>query len=127
MNHVVVWIDQKEARLFDVKADEVSRTLIHAPGPHLHRHVHEQETRHHNHPDDDHRFFREVVRALEGRTGQVLVVGPAQAKLHFVRFARAEDPKLEERIVGVETMDHPTDGQLIAYVRQYFSEPAPSR
>jgi hypothetical protein len=25
-----------------------------------------------------------------------------------------------QRIVGVETLDHPTDGQLLAYARQYF-------
>jgi hypothetical protein len=27
---------------------------------------------------------------------------------------------LEPKIVGVETVDHPTDGQLVAHARRYF-------
>jgi hypothetical protein len=32
------------------------------------------------------------------------------------------DHALEPKILGVETLDHPTDGQLAAYVRHYFHE-----
>jgi hypothetical protein len=27
---------------------------------------------------------------------------------------------MAELVVGIETVDHPTDGQLIAYARKYF-------
>lgn len=27
---------------------------------------------------------------------------------------------LERRIVGIETVDHPTDAQLVAYAKKYF-------
>jgi hypothetical protein len=30
------------------------------------------------------------------------------------------DHALEPKILGIETLDHPTDGQLVAYVRHYF-------
>jgi hypothetical protein len=37
-----------------------------------------------------------------------------------LKHVHAHDPKLEARIVGVETVDHPTDGQLAAFARRYF-------
>jgi hypothetical protein len=30
------------------------------------------------------------------------------------------DRALERKIVGIETVDHPTDGQIIAYAKKYF-------
>lgn len=36
-----------------------------------------------------------------------------------------DEAKLEARIVGVETADHPTDRRLVAHVRQYFHDPLP--
>jgi hypothetical protein len=41
-------------------------------------------------------------------------------KLLFLRYLHKSDPALEARIVGLETVDHPTDRQIVAYVRQYF-------
>lgn len=51
----------------------------------------------------------------------MLVVGPSTAKLQFIRYAYKHDATLEPRIVGVETVDHPTDGQLVAYAKRYFA------
>ena len=31
------------------------------------------------------------------------------------------DPKLKKKVVGVETIDHPSDGQLVAHARKYFN------
>jgi hypothetical protein len=31
------------------------------------------------------------------------------------------DRALEPRVVGVETVDHPTDRQLVAYAKKYFA------
>jgi hypothetical protein len=39
---------------------------------------------------------------------------------------REHDHGLEGRIVGLETVDHPTDGQLVAFARSYF-DIAPAR
>jgi hypothetical protein len=47
-------------------------------------------------------------------------VGPSTAKLDFSRYLHKHDPALEARIVGIETVDHPSDGQLVAYARKYF-------
>ena len=126
MKHLAVWIDNMEARIFAVDADQVGRTVVHAPGPHIHRHLHEQEMKTRNHPDDEHRYFHEVASALEG-TGKVLLVGPSHAKLHFLRYLQSKAPSIEARIVGVETVDHPTDAQLVAHLKHYFHEDAERR
>ncbi len=126
MKHAVIWIDRKEARIFEVDADNVVPAIVDSPGPHIHRHANEVDVRVRNHPDDEHRYFRDVARALEGH-GQILLVGPAQTKLHFFRYIHEHDRQLEAKIVGIESADHPTDKQLIAHLQSYFHEEAPRR
>lgn len=117
--HVAVWIDHKEARVFHIQPDKIDETTVTAPLHNIH-HKHPGGTdRVQSHPDDAKRFFAEVGRALQG-TEQILVVGPSTAKLELLRHVHAHDPALERRIVGIETVDHPTDGQLVAYAKKYF-------
>lgn len=117
----VVWIDHQEARLFRVEAGKLAPSTIRAPAPHPHRHP-KGATSEHNHPDDLHRFFHDVAHALEGAES-ILLVGPSTAKLQFFRYVHKQAPPLEAKIVGVETVDHPTDGQLLAYAKRYFGLP----
>jgi len=109
-------MDQHEARVFHVQAEGFDESTLHAPH-HVFRHPKPQGDRHH--PEEEHRFFQELARALAG-ADEILVVGPATAKLHFFRYLHKNDHELEARIVGIETVDHPTDKQLAAYVRSYF-------
>ena len=76
------------------------------------------------HPDDAAHFFQALASALP-RTAKLLVVGPAHAKLDFLRYLHAHDAELEKRVAGIETVDHPTDRQLVAYAKQYFHVPPP--
>jgi stalled ribosome rescue protein Dom34 len=114
--HVAVWLDHDEARIFHVDPDAVDEKTLRAPTHHVHRHPKAS----HNHPDDAHHFFEAVARELEGAE-RILVVGPSTAKLQFIRYAYQHDRTLEPRIIGVETVDHPTDRQLVAYSRRYFA------
>lgn len=125
MRHAVVWIDDKEARLFTVDKT-LEQSVVKARGPHIHRHAKAEEVRARNHPDDAHRFFHAVAQALAD-DDQVLVVGPAQAKLHFFKYVQQHEHAIEPKIVGLETVDHPTDAQLVAHLRQYFHEAKPRR
>jgi stalled ribosome rescue protein Dom34 len=115
--HAAVWMDQNEARIFFVNADNVETMSVRSPNRHVHRHPISREDK--AHPADAKRFFDEIARGLDG-AAEILIVGPAKAKLDFIRHLHAHERNLETRVVGVETVDHPTDGQLIAYVRQYF-------
>ena len=119
MRKLAVWIDHDEARVFHVANTTFAEATVESPNNHIHRHPKDMETRTRNHPDDEPRFFHEVVTALEGAE-EILLVGPSMTKLHFLRYVQKHDPMLEQRIVGLESADHPTDRQLVAHVRDYF-------
>ena len=90
---------------------------------HIHRHP-KGAAEAHEHPDDLKRFFDEVAKALMGAE-EILIVGPSTAKLQFVKYVHQHQRAMEPKIVGLETVDHPTDAQLVAYVKGYFQVPAP--
>lgn len=116
--HTVVWIDQKEARIFHVEPDTATESTVHAP--HLvHRHP-GGANRAKDHPDDAQRFFHEVARSLLDAEA-IIIVGPSAAKLEFIKYVHKHDHQLEPKIIGVETMDHPSDGQIVAYAKHYFN------
>lgn len=112
--HVAVWIDHQEAKLFHVLPDGFDVTKIEAPYHHFARKALEQG-RHAGSED----FYHQVAAALADAT-EILIVGPSSAKLDLFRHIHRHDHTLEAKIVGVETLDHPTEGRLVAYVRHYF-------
>jgi stalled ribosome rescue protein Dom34 len=116
--HTVVWLDHQEARVFQIQPDAFDEATVHAGARHLHRHP-KGASEAHQHPNDAKQYYHDVAKALEGAP-EVLVVGPGTAKLHFLRYAHEHEPKLGAAIVGVETVDHPSDKQLVAYARRYF-------
>jgi stalled ribosome rescue protein Dom34 len=114
--HAAVWIDHNEAKIFHVDAETLDADVI-RPRRHLSRHP--TQTAERNHPADEQHFFHEVAAAVESAR-EILVVGPGKAKLEFIKHVQKHDHALEPKIIGVETVDHPTDGQLVAFVRRYF-------
>jgi len=113
-----VWIDHSEAHVIHVSPDDVEKSVIHPKQPHhkLHSRV---GTIGSGRAPEDQDYYHQVVQALAGAT-EILVVGPAQAKLQLIKHIQAHDPELMTKIVGVETVDHPTDGQLVSYALKYF-------
>jgi stalled ribosome rescue protein Dom34 len=116
--HVAVWIDHKEARIFHIQPDKIDALTVDAPQHLHHRHPKGPEGGK-EHPEDAKRFFHAIGQSLEG-TEEILIVGPSTAKLEFLRYLHQHDQGIERRIVGIETVDHPTNGQLVAYARTYF-------
>jgi len=116
--HAAVWIDHKEARVFHVHPERADETTILAPQHHIHRHAKGRGDAK-EHPDDAHRFFGEVARTLDG-VDALLIVGPSSAKLEFFRYLHEHDRRLESKVIGVESADHPTDGEIVARAKSYF-------
>lgn len=92
--------------------------MIQTTTPHAHLHARSGAAGA-GHQADDNAYYHGVVEALAGAK-EILVVGPGQAKVHLIKHIHAHDPLLADKVVGVETVDHPTDGQLVAYARKYF-------
>jgi hypothetical protein len=117
--HLAVWIDHHKALIFRVDATSYSESAVEAPRHVLRHPKYQAGVR--NHPDDAPRFFSDVLRALEPAT-EILVVGPSTAKINFADYVREHATAV--RVVGVETVDHPTRNQIAAYVRRYFTRDA---
>ncbi len=86
------------------------------PTRHIH---HKSNTIGSGHDSLDNGFLHAVAEAIAD-AGAVLVTGPANAKTELVKHIQHHDPKLMKLILGVETVDHPSDPQLVAYARKFF-------
>ena len=116
--HAVVWIDHKEARVFRVHAESTDQTTVLAPQHHIHRHPKGRgEPR--EHPDDARRFFAEVVKRLD-TVDAILIVGPSSAKDELSQYMKDHATIAAAKVVGIESADHPTSGQIVASARRYF-------
>ena len=117
-SHAIVWMDSKEARIFSFNADDVQSEHIKAHNPH-HKVHHKAGVVGAGHSGGDHAFFHEIVEAVTG-TREWLLVGPAGAKQEFAHYLEKHAPALKKAMVGIEAMDHPTDGQLLDHARRTF-------
>lgn len=116
--HAVVWLDHAQARVLSFNPQDVQE--IHVPSHPHHRQVHHKAGAiGSGKADEDREFFAEIASSL-AQAGEVLVVGPGSAKLEFIRYLHRHDPALEAKLVSVETVDHPTDGQILTYARNCF-------
>jgi stalled ribosome rescue protein Dom34 len=116
--HAIVWIDHREAKVFHFNATEVDRMILHPHNP----------TRHIHHKANaigggdallDHEFFERVTEAIADAKA-ILITGPASAKSELAAHVTRRHPDIARCVVGVETIDHPSDGALIAVARLYF-------
>lgn len=117
--HAVVWLDHSEAHVMHVSPDDVEKSVVHPTKPHLHLHA-KSGTIGSGRQAEDQGYYHAIVEGLKGAQ-EILVVGPAQAKLQLIKHIHAHDPAMVDKIVGVETVDHPSDAQLVAHARRYFA------
>jgi hypothetical protein len=116
--HAVVWIDHLEARIFRFNRDDVESMVIHPHNPTRHIH-HKANVIGSGHAAENQSYLHDVVRAISD-AGVVLITGPANAKTELVKHIHRHDPALIDKIAGIESVDHPTDGELVAHARRYF-------
>ena len=116
--HAVIWIDHREARVFHFNAEDVERLVLHPDHPTRHIH-HKANSIGSGHASADHDYLHAVAESVAD-AGAVLITGPANAKTELVEHIRVHDPRLTKLIVGVETVDHPSDPQLVAHAKKYF-------
>jgi hypothetical protein len=117
-SHAIVWMDSKEAHVFKFNADDAHKQRIKVIGGgdvHL-----------------DHHYFDEIAKALDG-VQEWLLTGSSTDELRS--YLKNKLPELDKKLRGVESADHPTDGQLVDHARRFFkaadrlqpNSPAPPR
>src|ERR1700676_1255672 len=116
--HAVIWIDHREPRVSHFNAEDVERLVLHPDHPTRHIH-HKANSIGSRHASADHDHLHAVAESVAD-AGAVLITGPANAKTELVEHVRVHDPQLTKLIVGVETVDPPSDPQLVAHAKKYF-------
>jgi len=117
-NHAIVWMDSKEARIFRFNAANVESDHIKAHNPFRQVH-HKAGVIGAGRAAMDTSFFDHILDALRGTT-EWLLVGPASAKQELLDHVDRHMPWLRKSLMGVEAMDHPTDGELLDHARRAF-------
>ena len=124
-HHVIVWIDHREAKVFDFNTTEVDRMILHPRRPT--RHIHRNATSIGGGMsllDDD--YFEHVSEAT-AEAKAILIAGPDSAKSELAAHLTRHHPEAAARIVGVETVNHPSDGAFAAVARLHFNTKDNSR
>jgi stalled ribosome rescue protein Dom34 len=116
--HALVWIDHREARILHFSRDESEKLVIKPdhPARHIHHHANTVGS---GHEKTSAAYLHDVVEALVD-AGAILITGPGAAKVELMHHMQQHHAPLAKKVAAVETVDHPTDGQLVAYARKYF-------
>jgi stalled ribosome rescue protein Dom34 len=116
--HSIVWIDHHKAVVWNFTDDAQTKSVVKAHDQHEHTHIRKSPHGGHKTPDDL-EFFDDVAKVLGG-VREILIIGPAQAKEEFAAFLRKTYPQVSSAVVAVDSADHPTDPELLAYARKHF-------
>ena len=116
--HAIVWIDHSQAKVFHIGLSREDEITLH---PHLPtRHIHHKANSiGSGHAGLDKEFFAQVMNVVAD-AGEILIIGPANAKTELAKYLRDQHPKVGERIIAIETADHPSDREIVAYAKQHF-------
>ncbi|MFG6447657.1 hypothetical protein ACG0Z6_05300 [Roseateles sp. BYS180W] len=109
--HAVVHLDHHQAQILQFDTEHVQSEKVKASSRH--------SKQHHNTVRTEHEFFAEVCEHLQG-IAEILVVGSSTAQSDFKHYVEKHRPALVRHVVGYESVDHPTERQLVALARQFF-------
>jgi stalled ribosome rescue protein Dom34 len=115
--HAVVWIDHHLARVFHFSAEDADKVVVHAERPIREYRRGEKRTGHR--PAEDQDFLEQVAKAVAD-AGAILVVGPSNEKHELVKHIERVHPGMMVKVEGVESADHPSDGELVAHARRFL-------
>ena len=111
LSHAVAWIAHLDVHVIQFEAQQSVDQRIRQRA-HFTR-------QHGNQVRGQHEFFGEVCEALVG-IRSVLVVGHHEAQSAFRQYVSKHRPALALHIVGWETVDHPTEAEVLKLAREFF-------
>lgn len=117
--HSIVWIDHHKAVVWNFNDDAQTKSIVKSPDQHQRVHVRKVAHEGGHETPEEMQFFHDVSQTLAG-VAEILVIGPAHAKDEFAAFLRKKFPQVAAKVVAVETADHPTDPEILAYARKHF-------
>ncbi len=67
----------------------------------------------------DSKYLYSVIYAVN-KSQEILILGPSPAKLELIKYAHKHNAQVEEMIVGLETVDQPSDKEILEHARKFF-------
>lgn len=119
-SHAIVWMDSREAHTFRFSPDDVEKQRISAHSPYRKVH-HKAGTIGAGHTHLDHEYLKGIADSLHG-VEEWLLIGPGGAKNELASHLQQHDADLRQKLLAVETADHPTDGALVDHARRTFKK-----
>ena len=113
--HMVLWIDHHEARLFGLKPDQVQKLKVRNDRHHFHKDHDSLGSRH----ERDRIYFTAVANAL-GQCPEILLLGPGPARNELVSWFEAHRPQQLKHILGNEACGDAGDEELVEKGRRFF-------
>lgn len=109
--HAVVRIAHDSAQILEFDAEHLEVHKVRAHSHYTRQHGSAVRT--------DHEFFAEVCKALQG-VAEVLVTGTHLIQTDFRHYVGKHSPETAKHIVGWETVNQPSEAELVAFARKYF-------
>jgi hypothetical protein len=116
--HTLVWLDHRLAKIFCFNADSNITSQVHSTHPHENLH-HKANAGDSGHAPVDKIFLEAVAQALPP-AGPILIAGPGSAKKELHTHLLHRHRNVAARVSDVKPLDHPTDGELLAFGRRFF-------
>jgi stalled ribosome rescue protein Dom34 len=116
--YAVVAIDHAEATVFEFAEKDITEHRIKATDRQGNIH-HKAGAVGSGHTHDSKAYLTAVVGALKP-SHEIVIVGHGTAKDELASFIREHAPLLAPRIMGIESIDQPTKGKILAFARKFF-------
>lgn len=117
-NHVVVWLDHTEAHIIHFNRDTAEFTVIKTgevtPRLHIKSGIPGS-----GRTAENSAYLNDIAGSVKDAQ-EILIVGPGLEKMSFIKHLQKQHRDTADKVVGVETVDHPSNGQLLAYAKKYF-------
>lgn len=109
--HAVIWLDHHNAQILHFDAETSQAKHVKEHGAHTGQRNSAVRT--------EHEFFAEVCDAVKD-TAEVLVTGSSTVQKDFQHYVEKHRSALSKQLAGFETVDHPSEKELIALGRKFF-------
>ncbi len=117
MSHCVVWIEHDHAKIFRYSQKPLTKKEINNENTRNHHTGHfEQEKR-----NNLKKYYHEVAKNLNG-ADEILLIGPGLAKTEFKNHLDHDHEHLAKKVVGVETLDKSTEGEIQNVAKKFFQK-----
>jgi stalled ribosome rescue protein Dom34 len=118
LSHAAIWIDHEQAKIFELGREGFDEWRIRPHDRHLHIH-HKAGLGDSGKARPDQHYFHSVADAVKDAR-EILIFGPGTARTELLRHLERHDPSVAKKVVAVQPMDHPTDGEIVAFARRTF-------